>query len=110
MQSNPYARFRDRDLTLNDHLAIDRTVLANERTLLAYWRTSIAMVITGGSAIKFFDSHWLDALGFLLILLAALVTIVGWRRYARLMYMLKAAQAHKTVLPAALSGEFMNEK
>ena len=32
---NPYERFRGNDLILRDELAIDRAILANERTVLA---------------------------------------------------------------------------
>lgn len=35
------------DMTLNDHLAVERTILANERTLLAYLRTVIAFIVAG---------------------------------------------------------------
>src|SRR4030095_4329956 len=42
---NPYVRFRGHTLSLNDYLAIDRTVLANERTLLSYTRTALTMLV-----------------------------------------------------------------
>lgn len=80
---NPYERFRGRELTLNDRLAIDRTILANERTLLAYGRTALAMLIIGGSAIKFFDSAWMIALGVPFLAGAAAVMAIGWARYRR---------------------------
>lgn len=88
---NPYARFAGRDLTLNDHLAIDRTVLANERTLLAYGRTALAMLIIGGSAIKFFQSGWMVALGIPFLIGAAAVSAAGLRSYARVRTQLRAA-------------------
>ncbi|HRQ72775.1 MAG TPA: hypothetical protein PLU35_07090 [Phycisphaerales bacterium] len=50
MSRNPYEFFRGRDLTLNDHLAIDRTVLSNERTPLAYGRTAIGAMRTATAA------------------------------------------------------------
>jgi putative membrane protein len=36
--SPPYDRFKNNELILRDELAVDRTLLANERTLLAYLR------------------------------------------------------------------------
>lgn len=50
------------DLTLRDHLAIDRTRLANQRTLLAMLRTGlylILMSLTIWSLNIFEDLRWL---------------------------------------------------
>lgn len=88
---NPYAKFAERDLTLNDHLAIDRTVLANERTLLAYGRTALAMLIIGGSAIKFFDSVVMLVIGVPFLLGGVGIIALGWVRYARLRRFLAVA-------------------
>ncbi|RPJ43750.1 MAG: DUF202 domain-containing protein, partial [Deltaproteobacteria bacterium] len=33
MKKSPYSRFESTDLILRDELAVDRTLLANERTL-----------------------------------------------------------------------------
>jgi putative membrane protein len=38
------------ELILRDHLAIDRTKLANERTLLAYLRTALMLMVAGATA------------------------------------------------------------
>ena len=95
MQHNPYERFRGQKLTLNDYLAIDRTELANERTLLAYGRTTIALLITGGSAIKFFESQWVALAGTGFILAAAAVLIIGWRRYRAMDRRLGGALEHR---------------
>ena len=81
MEHNPYERFRGQKLTLNDYLAIDRTELANERTLLAYGRTAIALLITGGSAMKFFDADWIVVTGAGFVVAAVVVMAIGWRRY-----------------------------
>jgi putative membrane protein len=83
MIPNPYERFRDREFTLNDYLAIDRTVLANERTVLAYSRTFLAMLVIGGSCIKFFDSLALWIVGGLFIAGSIAVGASGWYRYRR---------------------------
>lgn len=55
------------DLSLNDHLAVDRTALANERTLLAYVRTALQLTVAGVSLIKFFDDPVTFAIGVALV-------------------------------------------
>ena len=45
----PYSKINPSDMILRDHLAYDRTVLANERTFLSYMRTSIALFAAGGT-------------------------------------------------------------
>ncbi len=47
--------------THGQRLDVLRTQLANERTLLAYARTTLALFIVAGSAVKFFDSHAIQA-------------------------------------------------
>ena len=48
---------------MRDLLAVDRTVVANERTLLGFIRTSLALLLTGASLIKFSDSNLLHITG-----------------------------------------------
>lgn len=93
---NPYVKFRDRSLTLNDYLAIDRTILSNERTLLAYGRTALAMVIIGGSALKFFASMVLIIVGWLFLAGGVIVMFIGWRRYRHTDKLLHAALLSQT--------------
>jgi len=93
---NPYTKFRNRSLTLNDYLAIDRTILSNERTLLAYGRTALAMVIIGGSCLKFFDSIILVVIGWLFLAGGIIVMAIGWRRYRHTDRLLHAALLSQT--------------
>lgn len=72
-----YIQFKKEELILRDYLAADRTVLANERTFMAYIRTTIALAATGGTLIHFFDSVAIRIGGALLIALSAIV--LGWR-------------------------------
>ena len=92
---NPYEQFRSRELTLNDHLAIDRTVLSNERTLLAYGRTALAMGVIGGTAIKFFASPVVWTLGWVFIVAGVLLMVAGWTRYRRTRKFLLVALRHR---------------
>ena len=41
-----YEKYK-KNMLLNDHLAVDRTILANERTLLAFLRTVITFIVAG---------------------------------------------------------------
>lgn len=93
---NPYARFRNHSLTLNDYLAIDRTILSNERTLLSYGRTALAQVIIGGSCLKFFDSFTLKIIGWLFLLAALITMTIGWRRYRHTDQLLRVALESQT--------------
>jgi putative membrane protein len=93
---NPYSRFGSSSLTLNDYLAIDRTILSNERTLLAYGRTALAQVIIGGSALKFFDSPALTLLGWLFLAGGVVTMLIGWRRFHRTNRLLRAALPRQT--------------
>ena len=96
---NPYAQFQGRQLTLSDHLAIDRTILANERTILAYGRTALAMFIIGGSAIKFFSPLAAVLIGIPFIGGGIVVMLWGWMRYNRTRQYLSVALEQRTGSP-----------
>ena len=42
-----YEKFLAKDLILRDYLAIERTILTNQATFLAYIRTSLTMMVVG---------------------------------------------------------------
>jgi len=68
-------------LTLRDHLAIDRTTLANERTLLGYGRTALALAVVGASTVKIFSSPALIAAGWSFVAGSMAVLLIGLRRF-----------------------------
>ncbi len=71
-------------LEFSDYLAIDRTVMANERTLLAYIRTGVGLLIAGLALIRFFKQTHFDyyeIAGILSIVAAISVTILGIRDF-----------------------------
>ncbi len=72
-------------LILRDHLAADRTILANERTFLAYIRTALTLFVAGLSFVhlKVFDSHIVEAIGVIFILIGIATFFVGLVRYKR---------------------------
>lgn len=84
MKENPYERFRQNDLILRDELAIDRTILANERTLLSYLRGAVALVIAGVTFLHFFDSGSLYYIGLTCVPLGIATGIFGLARYRKM--------------------------
>lgn len=78
-------------LILRDHLAADRTTMANERTFLAYVRTSLALFLTGASALHLPGLHPALAFGGPVYTLAGVafiggavvVLLVGYVRYRK---------------------------
>lgn len=73
-------------LSLTDELAVERTRLANERTLLAYIRSSLYFSIAGLTLNSFFQLElgWLLELAFWLVAIGILVSgIIRYRRVAK---------------------------
>ena len=62
-------------------LSIGSTIMANERTLLAFLRTSMAFFIAGIGLIKYLDHPALDAVGWVFVVLAGIFFIWGVHRY-----------------------------
>lgn len=69
--------------TLADDLAIMRTKLANERTLLAYLRTFIGAFAAGVGLIKFVEDETFVIIGYLLMFASPLILVVGLYRVFR---------------------------
>ena len=81
----PYTGLEDQ-LILRDHLAADRTILANERTFPAYIRTALTLFVAGLSFVhlKIFESHIFEVIGIIFILLGIATFFVGLFRYKRM--------------------------
>ena len=73
-----------------ERLAEIRTKQANERTLLAYMRTSLTLVVGGLSFIQFFDSRIIELVGWIFIPFGALTMVIGVIRYHSVRRHLKA--------------------
>jgi putative membrane protein len=69
------------ELILRDHLALDRTRLANERTLLSYVRTALMLAVAGATAVKFVGEHpEVIVTGWIFIAVGIAVGVIGiWR-------------------------------
>ena len=64
-----------------NELAIARTVLANERTLLAIVRTALGCLLGGAGLFKFFGHPAYELIGIILIVIATVILFVGIRKY-----------------------------
>ena len=84
MGRNLYSQFDTAELILRDHLAIDRTLLANERTLMSYLRSGVALFIAGISIINFSHEAWFTAMGFLCLPCAIITVLFGIVRYRKM--------------------------
>lgn len=68
-------------LILRDHLALERTRLANERTLMAYIRSSLYLII-GGLALTQVKGHGdLYWIGFMALALSVIFAVIGIIRF-----------------------------
>ena len=77
--------FRNREpLILRDHLALERTRLSNERTLMSYIRSSLYLLIGGIALIQIEGYGDLLYVGYLALLLCVLFVVVGFFRFMRL--------------------------
>ncbi len=72
------------DIILRDFLALERTRLANERTLLAYLRTSLYMVLGGIAFLELRDFENIRWLGYVAIGLSMVFVVTGVVRFYHL--------------------------
>ena len=79
-----YSRFEKTKLILRDELAIDRTLLANEQTLLAYLRSAVALFIAGVSIIHFSRQPWFLAVGIACLPGGIMTGLMGIWRYRKM--------------------------
>lgn len=77
-------------LILRDTLALERTRLANERTLLTYGRTSLYLIVGGVALLKVEQFENTKALGIIILVLSLLLFLFGVYRYIRLRKKIKA--------------------
>jgi putative membrane protein len=80
MEKQRTFRLRDK-IILRDYLALERTRLANERTLFSYIRTSLYLIIAGVAFLQlkeFINIRWV---GYLLLALSVVVLLTGIINY-----------------------------
>lgn len=69
------------ELILRDKLALDRTVLANERTLLSYFRSFVVVLSSGIAILKVELFEEIEYLGILLVTIAPILLVIGLARF-----------------------------
>ncbi|MBM4273943.1 MAG: DUF202 domain-containing protein [Deltaproteobacteria bacterium] len=77
---------------LRDYMAIERTVMANERTFLSYIRAALGMFIGGASFIQFFEGVIIQMVGWLFIPLGIATFGVGLWRYHKIKRLIHGAE------------------
>jgi len=74
----------NKDLVLREYLAIERTKLANETTLLAYIRTGLYFLVAGSTIGHLVNTEFWKIVGTPLIVIGLIIMLLGVIRYFRL--------------------------
>lgn len=82
----------NKDLVLREYLAIERTKLANETTLLAYIRTGLYFVVAGSTLGHLIDSLFWELTGWPLIIIGAFIMLTGIINYKRVRKRIEASR------------------
>ena len=77
---------------LREYLAIERTRLANETTLLAYIRTGLYFLVAGSTLGYVVDSDFWNIAGTPLIVIGFCIMLLGVVRYFRLRRSIEASR------------------
>ena len=73
----------NKDLVLREYLAIERTRLANERTLLTYIRTGLYFLVAGSTLGHLIDTTFWNLMGMPLVIVGGIVAVLGVIRFVR---------------------------
>ena len=76
-----YLRVDHSKMILRDFLAIDRTILANQNTFLAYIRTALTLFVAGVTFIRFFELTVVVIIGWIFVPVGVVTFIIGLIRY-----------------------------
>lgn len=83
-------KFENREkIILRDFLALERTRLANERTLFSYIRTSLYLLLGGIALLQIQGFERIEWLGYVSVALSVIILIIGIFRFNHLKYKLK---------------------
>lgn len=66
---------------IRDQMAIQRTIFANERTLMAYLRTAITIIAGGIAAIKLSGNTYMEIAGVALLFVGVILSAYSFYRY-----------------------------
>jgi putative membrane protein len=79
----------NKDLVLREHLAIERTKLANETTLLAYIRTGLYFLVAGSTLGHIVQSAFWQIVEFPLMIIGVGLMIIGLIRFSLVKRLIK---------------------
>ncbi len=103
MRTLPYDNFDPKAFIVRDWLALDRTIFSNERTFLAWCRTSLTLIIAGMSFIQFFGHSIYTVVGAISIVGGIFIFILGFARYRHMLGHYRAlSKLEDSALPEAL--------
>lgn len=85
------------EIILRDYLALERTKLANERTLLAYIRSSLYLILGGIAFLQLRDFEGTRWVGYATLGLSGLILLIGIYRYLQIKYRLREYYYRKKV-------------
>lgn len=87
---NPADEYENNEkIILRDHLALERTKLANERTLFSYIRTALYLLTVGLGIFEIEVISHLTTVAWICIITGALLLIIGIVRFLRMKKHLK---------------------
>ena len=84
----------NKDLVLREYLAIERTKLANERTLLTYIRTGLYFLVAGSTLGHLIDTAFWKMMGLPVIIVGVLITAFGVMRFIRMGREIERSKKH----------------
>ncbi|MGL5113295.1 MAG: DUF202 domain-containing protein [Flavobacterium sp.] len=73
----------NKDLILREKLALQRTVLANQSTLLAFLKTAMYFLIAGISINKFMPTEYSNLIEFGFVIIGVTLFLIGIINYTR---------------------------
>jgi putative membrane protein len=106
-------KFRQTEqIILRDYLAMERTKLANERTLLSYIRSSLYLLVGGIAVLQIQGFEKIKFIGYLALMLTVVFVIVGVYRFVKLNNLLKVYYYHmdKSESGKEMPGNFVTEQ
>ena len=84
----------NKDLVLREYLAIERTRLANERTLLTYIRTGLYFLVAGSTLGHLIDTVFWNRMGLPIIIVGVLITAAGFVRFLKVGRKIEQSKKH----------------
>ena len=99
----------NKDLVLREYLAIERTKLANERTLLTYIRTGLYFLVAGSTLGAVIDTTFWDLMGIPIIIVGVVITALGVVRFVRVARQIANSRKHVGNASSAFIGAIKGE-